>query len=97
LSNLEDPLKMVVAPSLQESIDSTCKSTEVHPMHVISTAISPELLDTWPEKQDVKDINDKIRLFPDQTKKEYPSDLIIIIDDKSREFEFSFPDVNDNV
>ena len=48
-------------------------------------------------KQDVNDINDKIRLFPDQTKKEYPSDLIIIIDDKSREFEFSFPDVNDNV
>ena len=41
--------------------------------------------------------NDKIRLFPDQTKKEYPSNLIIIIDDKSREFKFSFPDVNDNI
>ena len=88
---------MVGAPSLPESLDSTRTRAHVHPTHVISTAISPELLDTWPEKQDVNDINDQIRLFPDQTKKEYPSDLIIIIDDKSREFEFSFPDVNDNV
>ncbi len=32
LSNLEDPFKMVVAPPLQESLDSTCKRTEVHPM-----------------------------------------------------------------
>jgi hypothetical protein len=86
---------MVVTPSLQESLDSTRSRTHAHPMHIISTAISPEILDTWPEKQDVNDINDKIRLFPDQTKKEYPSNLIIIIDDKSREF--SFPDVNDNV
>jgi hypothetical protein len=46
-------------------------------MHVILTAISPDLLDTWPEKQDVNVI-DKIRLFPDQAKKEYPSGLIII-------------------
>ena len=97
MSNLDDLLKMVVAPSLPESLDSTRTRANAHPTHVISTAISPELLDTWPEKQDVNDINDKIRLFPDQTKKEYPSDLIIIIDDKSREFEFSFPDVNDNV
>ena len=88
---------MVVTPSLQESLDSTRSRTHAHPMHIISTAISPEILDTWPEKQDVNDINDKIRLFPDQTKKEYPSNLIIIIDDKSRGFKFSFPDVNDNV
>jgi hypothetical protein len=88
---------MVVTPSLQESLDSTRSRTHAHPMHIISTAISPEILDTWPEKQDVNDINDKIRLFPDQTKKEYPSNLIIIIDDKSREFKFSFSDVNDNV
>ena len=88
---------MVVTPSLQESLDSTRSRTHAHPMHIILTAISPEILDTWPEKQDVNDINDKIRLFPDQTKKEYPSNLIIIIDDKSREFKFSFPDVNDNV
>ena len=88
---------MVVAPSLQKSLDSTRTRTHAHPMHVISTAIPPDLLDTWPEKQDVSNINDKVRLFPDQTKKEYPSDLIIIRDDKSREFEFSFPDVNDNV
>jgi hypothetical protein len=47
-------------------------------MHVNSTAISPDPLDTWPEKQDVHDIIEEIRLFPDQTKKEYPSDLIII-------------------
>jgi rhamnose utilization protein RhaD (predicted bifunctional aldolase and dehydrogenase) len=64
---------MVVTPSLQESLDSTRSRTHAHPMHIISTAISPEILDTWPEKQDVNDINDKIRLFPDQTKKEYAS------------------------
>ncbi len=38
MSNEENPLKMVVAPPVQESLDSMCKRTEVHPMHVISTA-----------------------------------------------------------
>jgi hypothetical protein len=83
--NLEDPFKMGVAPPSQESLDSTCKRTEVHPMHVISTAISPDPLETWPEKQDVTDIKNKIRLTPDQIKKGYPSSLIIIRDDKSRD------------
>jgi hypothetical protein len=54
-------------------------------MHVISTAISPDPLDTWPEKQDVKDIKGKIRLTPDQIKKGYPSSLIMIRDEKSRD------------
>jgi hypothetical protein len=84
-TNLEDPMKMVVAPPLQESLDSTCKRTEVHPMHVISTAISPDPLDTWPEKQDVKDIKGKFRLTPDLIKKGYPSSLIMIRDEKSRD------------
>ncbi len=69
MSNLEDPFKMVVAPPIQESLDSTCKRTEVHPMHVISTAISPDPLESWPDKQDVEDIKDLIRLTPDQMKK----------------------------
>ena len=47
LSNLEDPFKMVRAPPLQESLDSTCsKRTEVHPMHVIvgnGTAIKSKI------------------------------------------------------
>ena len=83
VSNLETETIATVIPLSPESLDSTCTRTHVHPMHVISTAIPPDLLDTWPEKQDVNNINDKIRLFPDQTKKEYPSDLIIIRDDKS--------------
>jgi hypothetical protein len=82
LSNLEDPFKMVVAPPTQESLDSTCKRTKVHPMHVISTAISPDPLETWPNKQDVTDIQDMVRLTPDQIKKGYPPTLIIIRDDK---------------
>jgi hypothetical protein len=82
LSNLEDPFKMV---PLQESLDSTCKRTEVHPMHVISTAISPDPLETWPEKQDASDIKDMVRLTLDQIKKGYPPTIIIIRDDKSRE------------
>ncbi len=85
LSNDEDPFKMVVAPPIQESLDSTCKRTEVHPMHINSTAISPDPLETWPEKQDVEDIKDMIRLSPDQMKKGYPSSLIIIRDDQSRD------------
>jgi hypothetical protein len=87
LSNLEDPFKIVVAPPVQdESLDSTCKRTEVHPIHVISTAIiSPDPLETWPYKQDVKDIKNLIRLTPDQIKKGYPSSLIMIRDDKSRD------------
>ncbi len=85
MSNLEDPFKMVVAPPIQESLDSTCKRTEVHPMHVISTAISPDPLESWPDRQDVKDIKDLIRLTPDQMKKGYPSSLIIKRDDQSRD------------
>ena len=96
VSNLETETIATVIPLSPESLDSTCTRTHAHPMHVISTAIPPDLLDTWPEKQDVNNINDKIRLFPDQTKKEYPSDFIIIIDGKSRD-KFSFPHVNDNV
>jgi hypothetical protein len=95
LSNLEDPFKMVVAPTLQESLDSTCKRTEVHPMHVISTAISPDPPETWSEKQDVTDIKDMIRLTPGQIRKRYPPTLIIIRDDKPRE-RISFLSVNDN-
>ncbi len=45
LSNDENPLKIVVAPPVQESLDSTCKRTEVHPMHVISTATLPNPLE----------------------------------------------------
>ncbi len=85
LSNDEDPFKMVVAPPIQESLNSTCKRTEVHPMHVISTAISLDPLETWPEKQDVNDIKDLIKLTPDQIKKGYPPSLIIIRDDQSRD------------
>jgi hypothetical protein len=85
MSNLEDPFKMVVAPPIQESLDSTCKRTEVHPMHVISTAISPDPLESWPDRQDVKDIKDLIRLTPDQMKKGCPSSLIIVRDDQSRD------------
>ena len=96
VSNLETETIATVISLSPESLDSTCTRTHAHPMHVISTAIPPDLLDTWPEKQDVHNINDKVRLFPDQTKKEYPSDFIIIIDDKSRD-KFSFPHVNDNV
>jgi hypothetical protein len=82
-SEAEQP--MVVAPPIQESLDSTCKRSEVHPMHVISTAISPDPLETWPEKQDVKDIKNLIRLTPDQIKKGYPLSPIIIRDDQSRD------------
>ncbi len=74
-----------VTPQSPESSDSTCTCTIEHPMHVISTAISPDPLDTWPEKQDENDAKNKVRLLPDQLKKGYPSDLIIIRDDKARD------------
>ena len=78
-----------------ESSDSTCTRTIEHPMHVISTAIPLDPLDTWPEKQDENDVKNKVRLLTDQMKKGYPSSLIIIKDDK-HEIEFSFRNVNDN-
>ena len=84
----------VISPS-PESIDSTCTRTQSQPMHVISTAIPPDPLDTWPEKQDENDIKKKVRLLPDQMKKGYPSALIIIRDDKARDG-FSFRNVKDN-
>ena len=78
VSNLKTEMIATVIPPSLESLDSTCTRTHALSMHVNSTAISPDPLDTWPEKQDVHDIIEEIRLFPDQTKKEYPSDLIII-------------------
>ncbi len=67
VSNLETETFATVIPLSPESLDSTCTRTHAHPIHVISTAIPPDPLNTWPEKQDVNDINDRIRLFPDQT------------------------------
>ncbi len=37
------------------------------------------------KKQDENDVKNKVRLLPDQLKKGYPSDLIIIRDDKARD------------
>ena len=74
-----------MTPPSQESSDSTCTRTLTQPRHVISTAIPPDPLDTWPEKQDVNDVKTKVRLRPDQIKKGYPSTLIVIRDDKSRD------------
>jgi hypothetical protein len=74
-----------VSPPSPESSNSTCTRTIEHPMHVISTAIPPEPLDTWPEKQDENDVKNKVRLLLDQIKKGYPSALIIIRNDKARD------------
>jgi hypothetical protein len=85
VSNLEtETISTVIPPSL-ESSDPTCTRTQTDPMHVISTAIPPDPLDTWPEKQDENDIKNKVRLISDQMKKGYPSALIIIRDDKVRD------------
>ncbi len=74
-----------VTPPSPESSDSTCTRTTEHPMHVISTAIPPDPLGTWPEKQDENEVKNRVRLLPDQIKKGYPSELIIIRDDKARD------------
>ena len=70
--NLETETVTTVLPPSPESIDSTCTRTRSQSMHVISTAIPPDPLDTWPAKQDENDIKKKVRLLPDQIKKEYP-------------------------
>jgi hypothetical protein len=62
-------------------------------MHVISAAISKDPLETWPEKQDVTDIKNMVRVPPDQIKKSYPSSLILIRNDKSRD---GFPKCQDS-
>jgi hypothetical protein len=58
VSNLEaETISTVIPPSQSlESADPMCKRTQTNPMHVISTAISPDPLDTWPEKQDENDV-----------------------------------------
>ncbi len=85
VSNLETETISTVIPPSSESSDSMCTPTLAHPMHAISTAIPPDPLDTWPEKQDENDVKGKVRLLPDQIKKGYPSALIIIRDDKARD------------
>jgi hypothetical protein len=85
VSIVESETTSTVTPPSPESPNSTCTRTLAHPMHVISTAIPPDPLDTWPEKQDENDVKNKVRLLPDQIKKGYPSALIIIRDDKGRD------------
>ena len=46
-----------------ESSDSPCTRTTEHSMQVISTAIPPDPLDTWPEKQDENDVKNKSGYF----------------------------------
>jgi hypothetical protein len=50
VSNLETETISTAIPPLLESSDSTCTCTQTNSMHVISTAILPNPLDTWPEK-----------------------------------------------
>ncbi len=87
VSNLEAETISTVIPSSQslESADPMCTRTQTNSMHVISTAILPDPLDTWAEKQDENDIKNKVRVLPDQIKKGYSSALIIIRDDKARD------------
>jgi hypothetical protein len=75
VSTLESETASMVTPTSPESSDSTCTRTIEHPMHVISTTISPDPLDTWPEKQDENGVKNKVRLLPDQMKKRYRSAL----------------------
>ncbi len=85
VSIFESETISTVTPPSPEPSDSTCTRTLAHPMHVISTTIPPDPLNTWPEKQDENDVKNKVRLLPDQIKKGYPSTLIIIRDDKARD------------
>ncbi len=68
VSILESETISTVTPPSHESSDSTCTRTLTHPMHVISTAIPPDPLDAWPEKQDENGVKNKVRLLPDQIK-----------------------------
>ncbi len=49
--NLETETISTAIMSSLESSDSTCTRTQTNSMHVISAAIPPDPLDTWPESK----------------------------------------------
>ena len=63
-----------------------CVRTDTHPAHVISTTMSPEPINTWPDKQNIEDIPQDMTLVPEnQRRREWPAKLIVLKDDKNRE------------
>jgi hypothetical protein len=57
LSNLEDLMKMVVTPPVQRIARLHVQAHgSASDARLISTGLSPDPLETWPDKQDVKDI-----------------------------------------
>jgi hypothetical protein len=65
---------------------SKCIRTTTHPLHVISTSLPPDPIETWPAKQTLDDIpTGMIRVAQDKVKKGLPNTLIVLKDDKGRE------------
>ena len=65
---------------------SKCIRTTPHPLHVISTSLPPDPIETWPAKQSLDDIpTGMTRVAQDKVKKGLPNTLIVLKDDKGRE------------
>jgi transposase InsO family protein len=63
-----------------------CIRTTPHPLHVISTSLPPDPIETWPAKQTLDDIPSGMARVPqDKIKRGLPRSLIVLKDDKGRE------------
>ena len=63
-----------------------CIRTTPHPLHVISTSLPPDPIETWPAKQTLDDIpSGMTRVPPENLKRGLPRSLIVLKDDKGRE------------
>ncbi len=61
---------------------SKCIRTTPHPLHVISTSLPPDPIETWPAKQSLDDIpTGMMRVTQDKVKKGLPNTLIVLKDD----------------
>jgi hypothetical protein len=66
-----------------EKISTECQRILNHPLHTISTVLSPLPIERWAPLQDPEDIpSNMMRVPKEEIKKGLPLDLIIILQDK---------------
>jgi hypothetical protein len=72
--------------TVSDTSQNKCVRTTPHPLHVISTSLPPDPIETWPDKQSLDDSPKGMTRVPsEELKTGMPKSLIVFKDDKGRE------------
>jgi hypothetical protein len=74
------------ATIVSDTAQNKCIRTTSYPLHVISTSIPPDPIETWPDKQSLDDSPKGMTRVPsEKIKTGMPKSLVVFKDDKGRE------------